>query len=131
MSKITRHLATAATTLTVAGGILFTAGAASAASNGTELQSGTTAVARDHGTRNGDSGHRWDGHRWWNRHNGHGHWYSTDHGDRYRFDGHRFYQWKGGKWRLVTADYAHRHDFDRWHFSGNKHHDSGRSGHGR
>jgi hypothetical protein len=118
---------TTAATLAVAGGIAFTTGgAASAATVEGGSHSPTTA------DRHPDSNsHRWDGHRWWDRYNSHGDWYSQDHG-RYRFDGHRFYQWSHGKWKSVTNAYARRLGFDNRGFSGDQHHgNSGHSANGR
>ncbi|MFC6080431.1 hypothetical protein [Sphaerisporangium aureirubrum] len=129
MSKITRRLATAAATLTVAGGILLSTGGAASAATSASVDGGVRdhASSVSHVVRHESKNVKWDGHRWWHRYSKHGDWYSTDHGRHYRFDGHRFYRWNDGKWKRLSNDYARHHGFDRHDFSSKHHH--GHSGH--
>ncbi|MEO3873782.1 hypothetical protein ABGB18_33645 [Nonomuraea sp. B12E4] len=113
MSKITLRLATAAATLAVTGGIIFTtSGAASAATSRLASPGAPIATSAEAARHNGYL-QRWDGRRWWFRYASHGDWYSAGHGERYRFDGHRFYRWEDGRWKPVSASYARHHSLDR------------------
>ncbi|SDJ45966.1 hypothetical protein [Nonomuraea jiangxiensis] len=133
MKKITWRLASAAATLAVTGGILFSTGGAAAAATG--QVEGVSVAATSVTARHGGYLQRWDGLRWWYRYSGHGDWYSAGHGERYRFDGHRFYRWDDGKWKPVSAAYARHHSLDRDDLNGRprthhvKHNDHGHAGH--
>ncbi|MEV6654045.1 hypothetical protein [Streptomyces sp. NPDC051219] len=136
MKQLMHRFATAAATVTVAGGALVAVGSpASAALPAGQAHSGAVvSVAAERGDQGlsrtsdsrfeqrgeaGEGRSLWDGHRDWRSerdHRGYMYWHSSDEGRQLRYDGHRVHHWTDGRWAAVTSADERAYGFDRWYF---------------